>query len=225
MGVEARPAFAMFSKSRFSTSASRSFSLSSISRSSPISYMPPAIAERAIEVCAVGSECEECSPACSTRLVSVTLKASGSADEEVAVHVEPGRDAGAASSSLKTVPRVGGDAAGVHDSDRIEHGAAVFVEDHIVSDGIANQLQADPLGFEGSCIRTVVIAFDRRRIHEVHLDETDPPLPDQRPIRLAQIFLRPRMRRIQRIERVHVCRHKSSRGIGWPLALWTNQSL
>ena len=125
-------------------------------------------------------------------------------DEKVAVHVEARRDAGGGRfRPKKAVPGVSRDAARVHYPHRIEHGTSVFVQDHIVADGVANHLQADTLGFECGSIWPVVVTLNRRRIHEVQFDETNSPFLNQRFVGLAQVFLRPRMRRIKRVKRVN----------------------
>src|ERR1019366_7227349 len=86
---------------------------------------------------------------------------------------------------------------------RIEHGASVFIQEYLVADRVADHLQTDALGFECSGIWAVVETFNCRRVHEVQLDEADSPLPDQRLVGLAQVFLRPRMRRIKGVKRVN----------------------
>src|SRR5579871_2031705 len=92
----------------------------------------------------------------------------GIIDEEVAVHVEAGCDTGSGGlRPQETMPGVGGDAACVYDPDGVEHGASIFIQNYIVADRIAVHLQIYALGFERSCIWTVVIALNRRAINEI----------------------------------------------------------
>src|ERR1039458_5159756 len=69
---------------------------------------------------------------------------------------------------------------------------------------VSDHLQAYALSFECGGIWAVVVAFNGRGVHEVQLDETNSPFPNQRLVGLAQVFLRPRMCRIERIKRVRV---------------------
>src|ERR1043165_8443407 len=124
----------------------------------------------------------------------------GITDEEVSVHVEARCDSGSGGlRPQKAVSRVCGEAACVYDSDGIEHGTSVLVENHIVANGVAAHLQTNALGFERSGIGAVVETFNRSCIHEVQLNESNSPFMNQSLIGLAQILLRPRMRGIQRV--------------------------
>src|ERR1700733_175365 len=97
--------------------------------------------------------------------------------------------------------RVLGDAARIHESDWVQHGAAVLIEHNTVADCPAYDLQTDPLGFHGGRVGTKVGPLNCRVVHEIHLDEAHTPVA-QGGVGLPQVFLDTRVSRIQHEKRV-----------------------
>src|SRR5215469_10573452 len=99
-------------------------------------------------------------------------------DKKIAVHVVAGGYAGSRiPAGFEGVAGILRDAAGVDDSHRIQHRAAVFVEKDILADGITNDLESYALRLEGCGVRAIVLAFDRGVVHEVQFDVADAPVP------------------------------------------------
>ena len=126
-------------------------------------------------------------------------------DEEIALHIKTGGDArGCIPGSLKTVTRIRGDPARVHQSHRVEHGTSIFIQDHLIAHSIADYLQANPLRFEGCGVGAVMVALDRGGIHEVEFDEADSPFADNFPVSFPHIRLGSGMGCVQRIKHIRL---------------------
>src|SRR5271169_255736 len=97
-------------------------------------------------------------------------------DKEIPVHIiTSGNAGGRVPAGLERMTGVAGDASGIHESHRIQHRAAVFIEQHSVSYGVANDLQSNALRLKRGRMWTVVIALDGRVVHEVELDIANAP--------------------------------------------------
>ena len=82
----------------------------------------------------------------------------GIIDEKIPVHVEAGSNARlGALGALKTVSGIGGDSARIYQSHRVEHRAAVLVQEHLIAHRVADDLQADALGFHSCRVRSITI--------------------------------------------------------------------
>src|SRR5205823_2302721 len=82
-----------------------------------------------------------------------------------------------------------GDAPGIDESHRIQHCAAVFVENYIFAYTFTDYLQAYSLRFHRGGVWAIAAAFNGGIIHEVELDITNSPLMRQRAIGLSKIIL------------------------------------
>src|SRR6516225_12468508 len=121
--------------------------------------------------------------------------------KEVAIHViTSGNSRGGFLACFERVTGVDGDAAGIHNTYRIEHRAPILIKEHIVTDGFTNDPQADALGLKSGRIRLVVEAFNRAVIHEIQLDVANAPDRAQNRIGLAQIILRTGMGAVKNVK-------------------------
>ena len=95
------------------------------------------------------------------------------------MHVETGRDSrGGFLAARKQVAGILRHPAVIHQAHRVQHRAAIFVQQYVLANRIANDFQPRPLGFQSSCIRSKIMALDGRIVHEVELDVLHSPLVD-----------------------------------------------
>src|SRR3984957_6249085 len=131
----------------------------------------------------------------------------GVGNEEITVHVVARGDTrGGVPAGIETMSRILRDAAGIHDPDGVQHGAAVLVEHDALADGVAYLFQAYTLRLKSAIIEDIVRTFDGRVVHEIHFDEAQSPVAKRR-ISLLQIVLGAGIGGIQNVEWILLADH------------------
>src|SRR5438034_146866 len=93
--------------------------------------------------------------------------------------------------------RVARDSSLIDNPDGGQHRAGVFVQEHVVSDSFANDLQRDPLRFQSRGVRPMIISLYRRIVHEVKFEVARSPIASHSPNHFLKISLRTGMSSIE----------------------------
>src|SRR5204863_1741725 len=106
--------------------------------------------------------------------------------------------------SAESMSCVARDSSLIDNPDWGQHRAGVFVQEHVISDGPANDLQGDPLCLQSGCVRSAIIALDGRIIHEVEFEVARSPIAGHSPNHSLKISPSTRMSSIEDEKGSHV---------------------